>query len=190
MVKGLDILKHAAVSLAAIGILLPPARSLAAEQAVRSKPNVKVVDANSILDVSLGTGGTFKGRVVDHSGNPLEGAKVAIKRGNLDVAQVTTDSRGTFIAGNLSGGVYRISSGNTEGFYRVWADKTAPPSANPQGLLVMGENGVRGQWGVLDRFGGIILVTTALVALSALVLAIHADHEADNAAKFNNAKSP
>ena len=129
MVKGFDILKNAAIALAAMGIILPPARVLAADRQSTSKPNVKFANANSILDVSLGQGGTFKGRVVDHAGTPIEGIKVVIRRGTIEVAQVTTDKHGTFLAKDLNGGVYQVSSGNTEGIYRVWSEKTAPPSA-------------------------------------------------------------
>ena len=174
--------KCAIVALAIIGVVFPKSQLLAAEQARASA--IKVVPASTIFDVRLGADGKFQGRVVDHSGTPIEGAKVEVKRGSMVVAQSVTDRDGVYSVKNLSTGQYNVRAGATEGTYRFWSDETAPPSAKSQALLVMGENGARGQYGVMD-LNGIIVATSVAVALAAsitaLVIASDANRTADNA---------
>lgn len=174
--------KCAIVALAIAGVVFPKSQMLAAEQARANA--IKVVPSSTIFDVRLGTEGKFQGRVVDHSGTPIEGAKVEVKRGSTVVAQTVTDREGIYSVKNLSTGQYLVRSGSTEGSYRFWSEETAPPSAKSQGLLVMGENGARGQYGVMDM-NGIIVASAVAVALAAsitaLVIATNAKRSADNA---------
>ena len=144
--KCFSLVRGAAVALATLGMMIPNAPAIAAGQA---QGQVKNVDAK-IFDIALSQGGTFKGRVVDHTGTAMEGAAVSIKQNNKEVASSITDKNGSFAVGNLKSGVYTVSSGATEGTYRVWAEKSAPPSAKEQSLLVMGENGTRGNFGAGD----------------------------------------
>eukprot|EP00456_Euglypha_rotunda_P083902 TRINITY_DN836_c3_g2_i5.p1 TRINITY_DN836_c3_g2~~TRINITY_DN836_c3_g2_i5.p1 ORF type:complete len:184 (-),score=54.33 TRINITY_DN836_c3_g2_i5:308-859(-) len=173
--SSLSFLRGAAVALAALGMMIPNAPAMAAGPA---RAQVKTVDAK-IFDVALSQGGTFKGRVVDHTGAAIEGAEVSIKQSNKEVAHSVTDKDGSFTASNLKTGVYQVSSGATEGVYRVWSEKTAPPSAKEQSLLVLGENGARGNFGVMGDEGLILLAVTAVgaVAIVALVLAINNKNE-------------
>ncbi len=175
MSKGLAFLKSAIVALAMVGIVFPQTRILA-DQKLPAKPTVKVLAANSILDVSLGKSGSFTGRAVDQSGTPVEGAKVVLKQGKTDVGQSVTDKNGQFAVSNLKSGVYQVSSGATEGTYRLWSEQSAPPSAQAQGLLVLGENGARGQCGSCcnDGSGILMLAAGALivgVAVASLIIA-------------------
>lgn len=168
----LSFLRGATVALAALGMMIPAAPAIAAGPA---RAQVKTVDAK-IFDIALSQGGTFKGRVVDHTGAAVEGAEVTIKQGNKQVAHSVTDKDGSYVVSNLKTGVYNVSSGATEGMYRVWSEKTAPPSAKEQSLLVMGENGARGNFGAMGDEGLILLAVVAVgaVAIVALVLAIEA----------------
>jgi hypothetical protein len=155
---GLRLLQGAAVALATLGFVVPSPKLFAAD----SKAPAKKVQKSQIPDVSLASGGVFSGRVVDHAGTPLEGAEVVVKQGKDEVARTVTDKNGLFTAKNMKGGVYQVSSGNTDGVFRLWTEKTAPPVAKGQALLVMGENGARGQFGAIDPT--IVLLTVGVIA--------------------------
>ena len=186
MSKGLAFVKSAAVALAMVGIVLPQARVMA-EQKQPVKTSVKVVPANTVFDVSLGQGGVFSGRAVDHTGIAVAGAKVVVKQGKTEVGHAVTDETGNFAVQNVKSGVYTVNSGTTEGSYRLWSEQTAPPSAKAHGLVVLGENGARGQCGSCDSIMGpgmgMILLGGAAVALgiAALIIALDAHHDAKNA---------
>lgn len=171
--KCFSLVRAAAVALATLGMMIPNAPAMAAGS---SRVQVKTVDAK-IFDIALSHGGTFKGRVVDHTGAAMEGAAVTVKQNNKEVARSITDKNGTFAVGNLKTGVYSIASGATEGTYRVWSEKAAPPSAKEQGLLVMGENGARGQFGCGDGAGVYIV---GAIAVAALIVGIIALDEANH----------
>ncbi len=168
--KSLKFIRGAVVALAALGVVCPQLTAVAAGPKAAAKPIVRTVAANSVLDIGLTQGGTFTGRVVDQTGAALEGAEVVVKQGKTEVTRTITDKQGTFVATNMKGGVYTIASGATEGTYRVWSEQTAPPSAKDQALLVLGQNGARGQAGSMD-LNTVLLVTTLGVATGALVMA-------------------
>lgn len=165
--KGMKFVKGAAVVLATLGFVVPCPKLFAAEQQKASS-----AAKSRIPDVSLAAGGVFSGRVVDHSGTPLEGAEVVVKQGKQEVARTVTDKNGLFTVKEMKGGVYQVSSGNTDGVFRVWTEKTAPPVAKGQALLVMGENGARGQFGAIDPT---IVVLTAGVIAAVVLSAIAVD---------------
>ena len=184
MSKGFAFIKSAAVALAMVGVVFPQTRILA-EQKLPSKPSVKILSENTTLDVSLGKTGTFSGRTVDHTGAPVEGAKVLLKQGKSVVAETVTDENGRFTVPSVKSGLYQVSSGATEGTYRLWSEQAAPPSAKAQGLLVLGENGARGQYGCCcDDGSGMWLCAAGLavagIAIAGLVIAINANNKSDN----------
>ena len=194
MSKGFIFIKSALVALAMVGIVFPQTRILA-EQKLSAAPLVKVVAENSVLDVSLGQSGSFNGRTVDHTGAPVKGAKVVLKQGKAEVGQSVTDSEGRFAVQNLKSGVYQVSCGATEGTYRLWAQQSAPPAAKSQGLLVLGENGARGQYGCCcDDGSGIWLCTAGVVlagvAVAALVIAITANNKSSSSTTIVVPHSP
>jgi hypothetical protein len=172
-------IRGVAVTLATLGTMIPAAPVIAGEAGAPTGPVIKKVDAK-VFDIKLSSGGTFNGRVVDHTGAPLEGAAVVIKQANKEVGQTLTDKTGSFAVSNLKTGVYSVASGNTEGVYRVWSETTAPPSAKEQGLLVMGENGARGNFGAGD--GTFWVLGIGVVAFTALGIGIAALVRADQVA--------
>jgi Carboxypeptidase regulatory-like domain len=180
--KCFKLIRGAAVALATLGIVLPNAPAMAAGQNSTARPSVRMVDAK-VFDIALSKDGTLAGRVVDHTGVALEGAQVTVKQRNKEVATSITDKSGSFAVGNLKSGVYTVSSGATSGTYRTWTEKSAPPSAKPQALLVTGQNGARGQFGCCDPCcdgGGLILLATGAailgVGIAALVIGVENQH--------------
>ena len=177
MSNGFAFLKCAAVVLAAVGVVFPQTRVLA-EQQVPARATVKIVAENTTLDVTLGQGNVFHGRTVDHNGVPAEGAVVVVKQGIRVIGESVTDSDGRFAVQGLKSGVYQVSCGATHGSYRFWTEKSAPPSSRTQGLLVLGENGTRGQCGnCCDDGSGVWLCAAAVIvagiAIAALVIALN-----------------
>lgn len=176
--KCFSFIRGAAIALAAAGMLIPQVPTMASGPATR--PTIKTVDAK-IFDIALSNGGTFRGRVVDHTGAAMEGAAVTVKQNNKEVARSITDKSGSFAVGNLKSGIYTVGSGATEGTYRVWAEKSAPPTAKEQGLLVMGQNGARGNFGYFDGYGNYIVAGIAIAALTVAIIALKEAQENENA---------
>lgn len=165
---GIRFVKGAAVCLAALGIVMPHAPA-SADSTVASAAKVQKVA--SLPDVTLTDGGTLSGRVVDHTGKVLEGAQVTLTQDNKEVGKTITNKEGIYSFKGLKNGTYGVSSGNTDGIFRVWNEKSAPPSAKGHALLVMGENGARGQFGCCDPT--LIILTAGVIAaviLSAITL--------------------
>lgn len=171
---------NSAVTLAALGSVMPmSAIARAGEPAVKNESsvlgNVRVLKNATALDVQL-KNGAFHGRVVDHSGKAIEGAAVEVRQGKTVVAKTVTTNDGKFSADNMKGGMYTVSVGQTSGNYRMWTEGTAPEGTADRGLVVMGENGTRGQTYVWDP----VTMSWVAVALggAALGTAIYAADEA------------
>ena len=99
----------------------------------------------AVPDVALDAGGTLHGQVVDVQGNPLAGAPVAIRHLNRQVARTISDQSGRFHVTGLRGGAYGIAVGPSSTACRLWVPNTAPPSARPAALVVVGDQQVLGQ---------------------------------------------
>lgn len=181
--KTLNLVRGAAVALATLGLMLPAPQVQAASGKAL---NVKTVDA-SMLDIGLQADGAFAGRVVDHTGTAANHAEVIVRQGSKEVARTTTDAQGRFAVKGLRGGVYEVASGKTVGTYRVWQSEVAPPAAKEQALLILGENGARGQFGGLG--GGMIFVVTAVIA-TVIISAISLDRINEVDDKLDDAISP
>jgi len=164
--KGIRLVQGAAAALAALGLLLPPSIARADNGTSNSKV-VNKTDAKLAADIVMQKG-EFAGRVVDHQGTPLPNREVVVKDGKTEIARARTNENGVFAVKNLKPGNYTAESGNTAGTFRVWSEKTAPPAAKGHALLVMGENGARGQFGAVDPT--LVLLTAAVIAT--LVIAI------------------
>ena len=162
--------KGAAVSLATLSMVFPQARLLADGPQTTARATAKASQVAAVPDVALTTGATFSGRVVDHTGKALEGAQVTVRQGKTEIGKTVTNKDGLYSFKNMKGGVYQVASGNTEGVFRVWAEQTAPPVAKEHALLVMGENGARGQFGAVDPtfviLTGLILATLVVSAIT------------------------
>jgi hypothetical protein len=165
-----SLFQGAIVALAAVGMVLPAPQLHAAAAATTKVVQVEA----SVFDIGLKSDGAFTGRVVDHTGAAAPKAEIVVRQGQQVVAKTSTDAEGRFAVDGLKGGVYEVASGKTVGTYRVWNETAAPPSAKEQALLVLGENGTRGQFGAASP--GAILI--AAVAIAALVISIVALDEA------------
>ena len=92
-------------------------------------------------DVALGDGGVLMGQVVDGQGAVLKNAPVVIQASGQDVARTSTNDQGVFLAQGLTGGVYEVSAAEHRGVYRLWASKTAPPTAS-RGIVAISQTQV------------------------------------------------
>ncbi len=163
----IGLIRGAAMSLAALGIALPQAQVLAQS----GQPTTRVVtkaDTKLAADVVL-IDGAFTGRVVDHTGTPLKGKQVVVKQGDKEIARVSTNEKGVFSVPKVRPGNYVAQTDNTVGNFRVWNEQVAPETAKGHALLVMGENGARGQFGAVDPT--LVLLTVAIIA-SVIISAI------------------
>lgn len=167
---GFRIVKGAAVGLATLGLVVPQTPALA-DSPKPAPLTTKSTMAPRVPDIVMTAPGTVSGRVCDHNGKVLDGAKVELKQDNKTIATAMTNKDGVYSFSNVKGGTYRMSSGNTEGIFRVWNEKTAPPTAKGHALLVMGENGARGQFGSIDPT--LVVLTAGVIAavvLSAIAI--------------------
>jgi hypothetical protein len=167
--KSRSLIRAAAASLSAVGILCPQLPAMAQSGAPQARIVAKA-DAKLAADIIM-TEGAFAGRVVDHQGSPQANREVLVKQGDKSVAKVKTDDKGIFRVKNLRPGTYTATAENTVGNFRVWNDQTAPPSAKGHALLVLGQNGARGQFGCVDPT--LILLTAGVIAaviISAITL--------------------
>lgn len=115
-----------------------------------------------IADVQLGNDGSLQGIIVDVQGMPLSNARVTVHLPNREVASSRSDGAGCFSIEQLRGGVYELTVGETSGLVRAWAPGTAPPTAHPLALIVVGDPVVRGQFMHLQI--GRNLITGAVIA--------------------------
>lgn len=146
--KGLKLLKSAALSLACCGVL--SSQLLAAGPATKGK-------ASTISDVALAQNGTLVGQLVDKQGRGVHGAVVSVKFGNKEIARTVTNGKGLYRVKGLRGGVHQVVAGRQSQVFRFWNAQTAPPAAKNSALTVLGSEVARGQ-----AFGG---VNPALVNL-------------------------
>ena len=101
----------------------------------------------AVPDVALDAGGTLHGQVVDVNGRPLGKIAVAISQLDRELARTVSDESGRFRVTGLRGGAYGIVVGQCSTVCRLWAPTTAPPSARPAALVVLGDQQVLGQGG-------------------------------------------
>ena len=130
------IVKGLAVSVAVLGFCL--AQPLLASTPVKQSPVV--------VDVALGQGGVFLGQVVDTNGAVKANVPVSLRLGNRELAQAKADAKGYFAFSGLRGGVYQVIADKGVASCRVWAGRTAPPTAQKVALVVSGQGLVRGQY--------------------------------------------
>jgi hypothetical protein len=166
-------LRASIAALTTLGLMLATPHVQAASQPA-GKLQVQMTDAK-VLDIGLHQG-AFEGRVVDHTGAAVKSAEVVVRQGQKEIAKTVTNEHGQFAVAGLKGGVYEVASGKTVGAYRVWQEAAAPPSAKEQALLVLGQNGERGQFGAMG--GGVLLLTG--IAIAALIVGIIALDKAND----------
>jgi hypothetical protein len=109
-----------------------------------------------VLDVALDSHETFGGQVLDPQGATVVGTPVTLFEEAGPVATTTTDARGRFAFHGLRGGLYGLEAAGTVRHYRLWAPRTAPPSARDGVLIVANGPAVRGRLNpVVNRQGAI-----------------------------------
>ena len=138
------LIKMTAVALSCAGMIIP--------QAMLASPAGPRQPQTAVVDVQLQEGNVFQGMVVDTAGAPLANTKVIVFNQDGPVAETRTDEEGRFALGPLRGGTYQVSTARSTGVYRLWAPRTAPPTARPTVLLVEGADVLRGQVGPASMF--------------------------------------
>ncbi len=126
---------------AACAAIVAPQAVLA--QQPTSRANVQQPLAK-VIDVSLQKGGLLWGQVVNPQGRGLDRAPVSVRLQRKEIVRAEADRQGRFAIRGLRGGVYQVASEDSFRFIRVWAEGTAPPSANSSVMLVAGQ-AARGQ---------------------------------------------
>jgi hypothetical protein len=144
--KRMGVLKAAAVVLACAGMLLPvPVVQAASAAADADSKKQAEGTLPEIVDVALYDGGTLRGQVVDLQGQPVARTTVSVRQLDREIATAVSNEVGYFRMTGLRGGMYGIAAGEAVGACRLWAPKTAPPSAQPGALVVVGDQQVLGQ---------------------------------------------
>ena len=150
-----------AMGMACLGMLMPQGLSA----------STPPVSGKSVMsDVVLGAGGTLAGQLVDGRGRKLAGHVVQLHRGAKVVARVQTDKSGRFVARNLPGGAYVLTSGSARQVIRAWAAGSAPPRTPVQVVLVDQAVVVRGQ--AETEVGFLGLDTTGLIIVGAVAVVV------------------
>ena len=129
-------------TLACFGMLLPIG-VLRAERP--SEPFRAGSAAPQIRDVALAADGSMRGRVVSLEGIGQGEAVVVASQAGREVARTTTDKTGYFSLAVSRGGVYEVQAGSQVSLFRLWAARTAPPTASDAALIVVGEDVLRAQ---------------------------------------------
>ncbi|MFH1919240.1 MAG: carboxypeptidase-like regulatory domain-containing protein [Planctomycetota bacterium] len=174
--KHMRVFKAGAIALACLGMLIPAsALEPAATAAVDSK------QAPGVADVRLHDGGTLRGQLVNAQGRPLAQSLLSIRQADREIATAVSDQSGHFQVTGLRGGMYQIVAGEATGAYRLWAPRTAPPSAQPGVLVVVGGQQVLGQGNrILCLLRNPWVVAGIVAAAIAIPIAIHnADRHSD-----------
>lgn len=171
--------KFALLWLSCVGLLLPEA-ALAAniEPSGSGQPQA----ALRIGDVVLGPQRTLRGQVVDPQGMPVSRARVVLFRQTGAVVKLAADTEGRFAVSNLPQGTYLVVGGEGAAACRVWAARTAPPSANSEVLVVSDGTLVRGQNGLYTWISEHFLLTSAAVAAAITVPVVLANDDDDRPA--------
>jgi hypothetical protein len=139
-----------------------------------------------MIDIALDHDHTLRGRFVDSTGAPIDGALVTLKQSERVIARSTTLADGTFLIERVPSGSYRLSCGSAAGPVRCWTSDAAPPNAVTDGVTFQ-DNVVRGQaLAVAPALFGTTAMTTAAASGSVIGgVAVYA--AADSGAKGTSA---
>ena len=110
--------------------------------------------SSTVRDVALQEGGLLTGQVLDGAGAPVAATPVAVVDQDRAVATALTGEDGRFAIRGVKAGVYQVATAKGVTVCRLWAPRTAPPSALPDALVVNGDTVVRGAMG--GGGGGVI----------------------------------
>lgn len=168
--KRLGIVRTPLVTLACLGLFLPPSWVVAAEPQQTKQGGGPIAVSDVVLDAQSG----LLGVVVDIRGVPQPGVEVALVQQKARLGLAKTDLQGRFRMASVKGGMYMLQSGGQGRFVRAWTAGAAPPAAKPLALMVVGSEVVRGQMPLEDFFSSDAVIITGLVAaMIALPIALH-----------------
>jgi len=124
----------------------------------------KATSMVAVRDVALGNDGALRGTLLNVEGKPQPNAEVVLRKGNEIVGSAKTQIDGSFALGQVRPGLYEIASAGSANLFRVWSQRTAPPSAQASAMLVQDTRVVRGQetWSPVRRaviLGGVIVTS-------------------------------
>ena len=169
--KKVNFLAKTLVAIAAIGLCFPSAAMSATpvtkQKVVEKKPQV--------VDVALLKGNVLVGQLVTPEGKGVSNAPLLLQNKDKTVVALRTDKNGVFAAKSIPAGVYRVAGTNTQGVYRFWAPKTAPPNAQRGALLVSGNGVARAQYarGLRNMLANPWIVAGIVACAVAIPVAIH-----------------
>lgn len=136
--KWMERLRGLVVAAASMGMILPQfAHAASVGQVARPTPA-------TVRDVALRDGGYLTGQVLDAAGAPVAATAVAVVDRDKAVATALTGEDGRFAIAGVKAGVYQVATDQGATVCRLWAPRTAPPSAQPDALVVNGDTVVRG----------------------------------------------
>lgn len=159
------------LAILALPLVLCPQLAFAVETGAKQTTGQQV-QAKKVLDVSMDETGGLLGAVLDTNGRPLANTVVKVT-GREWRAEAKTNKDGHFYIRGLRGGNYQFQVANATEAYRIWANKTAPPSAKPGVLIVPGDQVQRGQRPFGEIFANPILITAIVAAAIAIPVAVH-----------------
>lgn len=162
--RNVNVVTKVMVTLAAVGLCFPSAAIAATAPA---KPKV--------MDVALLEGNVLVGQLVNTAGGPMADAKVMMQGKDQSAVALKTNKEGVFAVKGVPAGVYSLASKDTQGVYRLWAPKTAPPNAQKGALLVSGNEVARGQYarGLRNMLANPWIVAGIVACAVAIPVAIH-----------------
>ncbi|HEX4142506.1 MAG TPA: carboxypeptidase regulatory-like domain-containing protein [Pirellulales bacterium] len=141
--KRFRLFRYVATGIAGFGLVLPTGAMAAQPDATPTAASE--APGPSIIDVTLGQGGTLRGQVVDAQGVPMALTTVTVRAAGTEVASAVTDAQGNFSIVGVHGGVIEADAAGGSSMLRVWTANASPPSANKSVLLVADGPVARGQ---------------------------------------------
>ncbi len=130
----------------------------------------------AVRDIELQKGGVLVGQVLNVAGQPAAKAKLELVDRNGRSLSILSDDRGNFRVAGVRGGVYQMKVSDGYVGLRLWANGTAPPSAQNQLLMLNSSTTVRGQDSSFLRMASNPwIISAAVIAAIAIPIALDKD---------------
>ena len=136
-------------------------------------------------DVALNEGGLLKGTVLNTAAQPVTGVAVDVLHADKVVATSISNDQGEFTVKGLRNGAHVVKVGTTQKTVRLWGSDTAPPAAMENIAIVVDDEAVRGQSGLVSgsQAGGFIASNAGALLLIGGAAAITLGTTLDNHAE-------
>ena len=136
-------------------------------------------------DVALNEGGLLKGTVLNTAAQPVAGVAVNVLHDDKVVAISMSNEQGEFTIKGLRNGAHVVKVGTTQKAVRLWGTDTAPPAAVENIAIVIDDEAVRGQTGLMSgsQVGGFIASNAGALLLIGGAAAITLGTTLDNNAE-------